>query len=147
MTSQKLEEEKLLQELLSRKQAKSNLVEYARLIEVPGAPIDESDEDNDCEDFEPVKTPLAEHHILLLTKLQETCEKRNGRLMVFMPPGSAKSTYASVVFPSWFLGREKDRKLITATYGDSLSRISLGQQRPLPVNCTPIWNQWKDVSL
>ena len=32
-------------------------------------------------------------------------------------------------------------------HGDSLSRISLGQQRPLPVNCTPIWNQWKDVSL
>ena len=27
-------------------------------------------------------------------------------------------------------------------HGDSMSRIALGQQRSLPVNCTPIWNQW-----
>lgn len=27
-------------------------------------------------------------------------------------------------------------------HGDSLSRIGLGHQRPLPVNCTPIWDQW-----
>jgi predicted phage terminase large subunit-like protein len=27
------------------------------------------------------------------------------RLMVLMPPGSAKSTYASVLFPPWFMGR------------------------------------------
>lgn len=27
-------------------------------------------------------------------------------------------------------------------HGDTLSRISLGRQRQLPVNCTPIWQQW-----
>ena len=27
-------------------------------------------------------------------------------------------------------------------HGDSMSRTALGQQRSLPVNCTPIWNQW-----
>ncbi len=27
-------------------------------------------------------------------------------------------------------------------HGDLLSYTGLGQQRPLPVNCTPIWNQW-----
>ncbi len=27
-------------------------------------------------------------------------------------------------------------------HGDTLSRIALGHQRPLPVNCTPIWHQW-----
>lgn len=27
-------------------------------------------------------------------------------------------------------------------HGDRLSRVGLGQQRPLPVNCTPIWHQW-----
>lgn len=27
------------------------------------------------------------------------------RLMVLMPPGSAKSTYASILFPPWFMGR------------------------------------------
>jgi len=28
--------------------------------------------------------------------------------MVFMPPGSAKSTYASVLFPPWFMGRHPE---------------------------------------
>lgn len=27
-------------------------------------------------------------------------------------------------------------------HGDRQSRVGLGQQRPLPVNCTPIWHQW-----
>lgn len=27
-------------------------------------------------------------------------------------------------------------------HGDGLSRISLGRQRQLPLNCTPIWQQW-----
>lgn len=27
-------------------------------------------------------------------------------------------------------------------HGDTLSRVALGQQRALPVNCTPIWDQW-----
>lgn len=28
-------------------------------------------------------------------------------------------------------------------HGDTLSYTALGQQRSLPVNCTPIWSQWK----
>lgn len=27
-------------------------------------------------------------------------------------------------------------------HGDTLSRISLGRQRQLPLNCTPVWHQW-----
>ena len=27
-------------------------------------------------------------------------------------------------------------------HGDHLSRISLGRQRQLPLNCTPLWHQW-----
>ena len=42
--------------------------------------------------------------------------------MIFAPPGSAKSSYASVIFPSAFLGRQTDRRLILASYGDDLAR-------------------------
>lgn len=105
-------------ELHGRKASRANLVHYTQSIEVPGAPLT----DEDDETIGVVETALAEHHILLLNKLQQITEKRNGRLMVFMPPGSAKSTYASVVFPSWFLGRDKNKKLILASYGDALSR-------------------------
>lgn len=34
------------------------------------------------------------------------------RLMVLMPPGSAKSTYASVLFPPWFMGRNPEMSVL-----------------------------------
>lgn len=34
------------------------------------------------------------------------------RLMVFMPPGSAKSTYSSVLFPPWFMGRNPQMSVL-----------------------------------
>ena len=86
---------------------------------MPGRPVGE---DPDTEFFEPIETTLAEHHRLLLTKLDEVSKTRHGRLMVFMPPGSAKSTYASVVFPSRYLGEQGGRKVILASYGDDLAR-------------------------
>ena len=41
--------------------------------------------------------------------------------MVFMPPGSAKSTYASIRFPAYFLGRLPDKSIIATSYGDILA--------------------------
>lgn len=42
--------------------------------------------------------------------------------MIFEPPGSAKSTYASVVFPSKYLGEQGGRRVILASYGAELAR-------------------------
>lgn len=39
-----------------------------------------------------------------------------------MPPGSAKSTYSSVVFPTHFLGRFPNSTIIVASYGSELPR-------------------------
>ncbi|WP_190272127.1 phage terminase large subunit [Sideroxydans lithotrophicus] len=79
-------------------------------------------EDPDTEFFKPIETTMALHHRILLQKLEEVSGKPHGRLMVFMPPGSAKSSYASVVFPSEYLGSESDRRVILASYGDDLAR-------------------------
>lgn len=38
-----------------------------------------------------------------------------------MPPGSAKSTYASVRFPAYFLGRKGRQSIICASYGEDLA--------------------------
>ncbi len=86
---------------------------------MPGRPVGE---DEDGEAFAPVESTLAAHHILLLNALERISHTRYGRLMVFMPPGSAKSTYASVVFPSRYLGQAPDRRIILASYGDDLAR-------------------------
>lgn len=47
----------------------------------------------------------APHHKLLIGALEAVERGEIPRLMVLMPPGSAKSTYASVLFPPWFMGR------------------------------------------
>ena len=69
-----------------------------------------------------MESPLAAHHELLLRAMERVSSARHGRLMVFMPPGSAKSTYASVVFPSRYLGAAPNRRLILASYGADLAR-------------------------
>lgn len=38
-----------------------------------------------------------------------------------MPPGSAKSTYASIRGPAYYLGRCPDKSIITASYGENLA--------------------------
>lgn len=43
------------------------------------------------------------------------------RLMMFAPPGSAKSTYASVLFPPWYMGRHPQHNIIQGSYNDSLA--------------------------
>lgn len=119
MTNLLLSPEAAAHELLVRRKARESVLHYVHAIDVPGKPIGEDDE---SEIFQPIETTLADHHRLLLTKLEEVSQTPHGRMMVFMPPGSAKSTYASVVFPSRYLGAKPNRKVILASYGDDLAR-------------------------
>src|SRR5262245_44946409 len=48
---------------------------------------------------------FAAHHKLLMAELEAVERGETDRLMVLMPPGSAKSTYTSILFPPWFMGR------------------------------------------
>ena len=63
----------------------------------------------------------ALHHRLLIEKLQAVADGRIDRLMVLMPPGSAKSTYASVLFPAWFLANNPKAALIAASHTAELA--------------------------
>ena len=44
------------------------------------------------------------------------------RVMIMLPPGSAKSTYASVVFPTWVMGQTKAFEVILTGWGDPICR-------------------------
>jgi predicted phage terminase large subunit-like protein len=44
------------------------------------------------------------------------------RVMIMMPPGSAKSTYGTVVFPVWDMGRVPDQQIILTGWGDPICR-------------------------
>jgi len=106
-------------ELLRRRRARASLPGFASAIDVPGKP---AGDDAEAWLFQPVETALAAHHLLLLQLIERAAAKRYGRFMVFMPPGSAKSTYTSVVAPTYFMGREPGTKIILASYGTDLAR-------------------------
>ncbi|MBW4024956.1 MAG: phage terminase large subunit [Proteobacteria bacterium] len=63
----------------------------------------------------------AAHHRKLMTALDEVSRGAADRLMVLMPPGSAKSTFVSVLFPAWYLSRHPRAALIMACHTDSLA--------------------------
>jgi predicted phage terminase large subunit-like protein len=103
-----------------RLRARSSLLTYASSIEIPGAPIRKDDED--CEEFTPIKSAFGAHHLLWIDCLQKVEDGEIPRLMGLMPPGSAKSTYSSVVFPTHFMGRFPRSSVIVASYGSDLPR-------------------------
>jgi predicted phage terminase large subunit-like protein len=92
------------------------------MIEIPGAPIGEEDDEAADGRFLPVETPPAAHHKLLIEKLQDIADGRSRRAMIFLPPGSAKSTFGSVVFPAWMMGRKLRLNIGVATYATELAR-------------------------
>jgi predicted phage terminase large subunit-like protein len=58
----------------------------------------------------------ASHHRIIIDELEAVSEGRNDRLVLTLPPGSAKSTYGSVLFPPWFLANHPDRLIIAASH-------------------------------
>jgi len=105
--------------LLERRAARRELVTYASRVPVPGSPLEDADE---SARIPLIESQQADHHRLILAEMQRCMETPHGRLMIMAPPGSAKSTYATVVAPSWYLGRQPDRRVILASYGGDLAR-------------------------
>lgn len=86
---------------MNRRIARKSLTEYCRYV----APYE----------------PPAKHHEILCDALDKVLSGEIRNLMVFMPPGSAKSTYASVRFPAYYLGRLGKKSIICASYGGDLA--------------------------
>jgi predicted phage terminase large subunit-like protein len=75
-------------------------------------------------------TPAA-HHLLLLAELEAVARTRSGRLIVLMPPGAAKSTYASVIFPAWWFAQHPSSSVIAASHTAGLAEHFSRQVRGL----------------
>lgn len=63
----------------------------------------------------------ARHHRLLLESLSRLSVGEIDRLMVLMPPGSAKSTYASILFPAWWFIQHPNTSIIAASHTADLA--------------------------
>lgn len=63
----------------------------------------------------------AAHHRLIARKLEAVERGDIKRLMISMPPRHGKSMLASEFFPAWYLGRNPDHYVVTATYAQDLA--------------------------
>src|SRR5215471_11587847 len=85
--------------LLKRRRLRRSLIEWSRYC-----------------GFEP-----AAHHRLLIDGLERVARGEIKRLAVFMPPGSAKSTYASILFPPYLMARQPSRSILAVSHTTELA--------------------------
>jgi len=95
-----IDREEILRELLLRKQAPKDMVRFCKRV---------SDID------------AARHHKVMIDALERVAAGKLSRLMIFMPPGHAKSTYSSVHFPAYYLGVNTRNCIIGASHTQDLA--------------------------
>lgn len=100
--------------LLQRRNARRSLADWARVC-----------------GYEP-----ATHHLFLISKLEAVVRGDIQRLAIFMPPGSAKSTYSSVLFPPWYLAQKKalPPSILTASHSADVATTFGRRSRNLIVD-------------
>lgn len=123
-------------DLLKRQRSQTSLHSFALNIDIPGAPMPALRPDEDL--VGPARDLMALHHAVICDHIERTMNTPFGRLMIFAPPGSAKSSYASVIAPAWDMARpvpdwqktvgaprnwrEADGRIILASYADKIAR-------------------------
>jgi hypothetical protein len=68
----------------------------------------------------------ARHHRLICQALQDVAEGRCKRLMILAPPGSAKTTYTSRLFPAWYFTFRPRSSIIACSHTQGLSELNSG---------------------
>lgn len=81
-------------ELLRRRQIRRSFTDWARY-----------------KGFEPAK-----HHLRIIHEIEAFLASDDEVLLLFAPPGSAKSTYVSILFPSWYLAQHPENSILAATH-------------------------------
>jgi hypothetical protein len=66
--------------------------------------------------FEP-----ARHHMLIIDLLERVARGELSKVMIQMPPGSAKSTYSSTLFPPWYLAQHPLKSVLAASHSGELA--------------------------
>lgn len=64
---------------------------------------------------------IPKHIALIASKLEAVERGEIKRLIITVPPRHGKSMLTSNYFPSWYIGRNPEKYIITSTYGQDLS--------------------------
>lgn len=91
------------QELLNRRHARTSFLSWCKMC-----------------GYEP-----ATHHLMIIDELQKAVDNyKSGKatnLMLLLPPGSAKSTYTSKLFPAWFLAQLSNLAVLACSHSAELA--------------------------
>lgn len=105
-----------------RELARRNVADFACMVDIPTVPIDDDDDDG-FDGFSTIKLDsLAKHHKLILDKLNDLTLGKIPNLMLFFPPGAAKSTYADIVFVPWWMAQRPRNNVILASYASNIAK-------------------------
>jgi len=105
--------------------------EATRFVEQPTEAIRNSLEHWAIHVLAPQGQMPAAHHKALLSELEAISRGQNDRLMILMPPGSAKSTYASILFPAWWFVQHPRSSILAASHTADLAAHFARQVRTL----------------
>ena len=66
----------------------------------------------------------ARHHRVWIERITALVEGRSAKrkLLILAPPGHAKSTWVSLIFPPWYLGNHPDESILFFTSADTMAR-------------------------
>lgn len=87
----------------------------------------------------------AAHHDLIIEALEAIEAREIKRLLIIAPPGHAKSTYASMIFPSWYLGRHPSEKILGISTTDDLAALYHGSVMSVIENSARYEAVFRDV--
>lgn len=107
-------------DLARRKRCRESLASFALNVDIPTAPMGAMCPDESL--LGPAPHYLAAHHAKILEVVQRTMTRPFGRALIMAPPGSAKSTYTTVVAPPWYLGKFPGHRIIMTSYAGDLIR-------------------------
>ena len=68
------------------------------------------------------KWERARHLALVCDKIPDVAKVKTKRLMIFMPPRHGKSMTVTKTFPSYFLGKNPNKRVIEVSYGEDLAQ-------------------------
>lgn len=72
--------------------------------------------------------PPAKHHEFLIDYMERVHNGEIMRLAISMPPGAAKSSYSSIRFAAWHLGRRPDDRWLQGAHTQKFAENRLGKQ-------------------
>ena len=91
--------------------ARENLVAFSKRLNVRYVPVD--------------------HHWTIADALQAVERGDERRVLLTVPPRHGKSELGSINFPPWFLGRQPDKRIISASYAAALANTFSRRARNL----------------